>query len=86
MATICTSGADVAASASVDAAAPLFLETPIHCGVLMEWTRPGASVRSVYSYAPAETAVELPPLWRCACGFQLDGIVRSSNFPSGLSR
>ena len=52
----------------------------------MEWKSPASATMSVYSFAPAEAAAELPPLWRCGCGFQLDGIMRTSGIPSGLSR
>jgi len=52
----------------------------------MEWKAPAAATMSVYSFAPADAAAELPPLWRCSCGFQLDGIVHTSGILSELSR
>lgn len=52
----------------------------------MEWKAPASSAMSVYSYSPADAAPELPPLWRCGCGFQLDGIVHTSGVLSELSR
>ncbi|HEX9229259.1 MAG TPA: hypothetical protein VF885_21875 [Arthrobacter sp.] len=62
------------------------LPAPSHCGMPMEWKAPVSATMSVYSYAPADAAAELPPLWRCGCGFQLDGIVHTSGVLSGLSR
>lgn len=26
-----------------------------------------------YSFGPADPSLDLPALWRCPCGFQLDG-------------
>jgi hypothetical protein len=52
----------------------------------MEWKAPASATMSVYSFAPADAAAELPPLWRCLCGFQLDGIVHTSGILSELSR
>lgn len=60
--------------------------TPSHCGVPMEWKAPAAATISVYSFAPVDAAAELPPVWRCGCGFQLDGIVHTSGILSELSR
>jgi hypothetical protein len=48
---------------------------PSHCGVAMEWKIPDPLTRSVYSFGTG--AEKLPPVWRCSCGFQLDGIVRT---------
>ena len=62
------------------------LAPPVHCGTPMEWKTPVSATMSVYSFAPADPAAELPPLWRCACGSQLDGIVRSPSILSTLSR
>jgi hypothetical protein len=62
------------------------LAAPNHCGMAMEWKAPASAIRSVYSFAPADAAAELPPLWRCACGFQRDGIVQGSRIVSELSR
>jgi hypothetical protein len=62
------------------------LAAPVHCGMPMEWKTPASATMSVYSFAPADAAAELPPLWRCGCGFQLDGIVRPSGIMSSLSR
>ena len=52
----------------------------------MEWKAPAAATISVYSFAPGDAASELPPVWRCGCGFQLDGIVHTSGILSELSR
>ena len=86
MANICFSGVAVADFAPAAPSPALALAAPVHCGVPMEWTTPGAAFMTVYSLAPADAGAELPPLWRCACGFQLDGIVQPSNFSSGHSR
>ena len=59
---------------------------PVHCGMPMEWKSPESATLSVYSFAPADAPAELPPLWRCGCGFQLDGIIRTSSLQSELSR
>ncbi len=56
---------------------------PSHCGAPMEWTAPALNTMSAYSF-DAGTA-ELPPVWRCSCGFQLDGIVHTSNALAALS-
>jgi hypothetical protein len=29
-----------------------------------------------YSFGPADPSLDLPALWRCPCGFQLDGGVQ----------
>lgn len=46
----------------------------MHCGMPMELVTPalgGAAV--LYTFEPVgQGAVELPPVWRCRCGFQLD--------------
>lgn len=85
MANMCFSVAEPTGIVPPAAIAVPALAAPVHCGVPMEWKTPAITM-SVYSMAPATAAVELPPLWRCACGFQLDGIVRPSKFPSGLRR
>lgn len=56
---------------------------PSHCGAPMDWTAPALNTMSAYSF-DAGTA-ELPPVWRCSCGFQLDGIVHTSNALAALS-
>ncbi|MDN4643728.1 hypothetical protein [Arthrobacter sp. PsM3] len=64
------------------------LTAPSHCGMAMEWKAPASATKSVYSYsfAPADAAAELPPVWRCGCGFQLDGAVHTSGILFELSR
>jgi hypothetical protein len=52
----------------------------------MEWKAPAVATMSVYSFTPADAAAELPSLWRCGCGFQLDGIVHTQGILSELSR
>ena len=59
---------------------------PSHCGVPMEWKAPDTATMAVYSFAPADAAAVLPPLWRCVCGFQLDEIVRPANTLAVRSR
>jgi hypothetical protein len=57
---------------------------PSHCGVAMEWKTPDQVAMSVYSFDTG--AEELPPVWRCRCGFQLDGAVHPSAASAELSR
>lgn len=49
---------------------------PLHCSEPMELVTPafGASA-AVYSFDQAGGPVQLPPVWRCGCGFQLDAWV-----------
>ncbi len=47
---------------------------PLHCGAPMEWRSPEPDTMSSYSFGPADPSFALPALWRCACGFQLDGL------------
>ena len=47
---------------------------PRHCGTAMEWRSPEPAAMSSYSFGPADHSLTLPALWRCRCGFQLDGI------------
>ena len=48
--------------------------TAVHCGTPMELVTPALGwERASYTFAPtAPGDSELPPVWRCACGFQLD--------------
>lgn len=46
---------------------------PRHCGVPMEWKAPAAVAMAGISLTVPGASAELPPLWRCECGFQLDG-------------
>ncbi|WP_043485545.1 hypothetical protein [Arthrobacter sp. SPG23] len=48
---------------------------PKHCGVAMEWSKPAPRAMSAYSYDAGEALADLPELWRCRCGFQLDSWV-----------
>lgn len=48
---------------------------PEHCGVAMEWSTPAARTMAAYSYDAGEALVDLPDVWRCFCGFQLDSWV-----------
>ena len=86
MSDICFSGAAVAEMPPAVSPPAQALAAPSHCGMPMEWKAPASTTMSVYSFAPADAAAELPPLWRCGCGFQRDGIVHSSGILSELSR
>jgi hypothetical protein len=46
----------------------------VHCGTPMELVTPAVGWRRAsYTFAPTVAGdTELPPVWRCACGFQLD--------------
>ena len=57
---------------------------PLHCGVAMEWRTPDPVAISVYSFDVG--APELPPVWCCRCGFQLDGVVGTPGALTDLSR
>lgn len=57
---------------------------PTHCGVAMEWKTPAQMAAPVYSFDTG--AEELPPVWRCRCGFQLDGAVHPAAAVAELSR
>ena len=47
---------------------------PQHCGTPMAWRPQEPATMSSYSFEPADSSADLPALWRCRCGFQLDGI------------
>ncbi|MEC5191233.1 MULTISPECIES: hypothetical protein [unclassified Arthrobacter] len=86
MSDICFPGGLVAELAPAAAAPALSLAAPIHCGMPMEWKTPGAAAMSVYSFSPPDAAIELPPLWRCACGFQRDGVLPAPAIAAERSR
>ncbi|BCW80636.1 hypothetical protein NicSoilC5_26550 [Arthrobacter sp. NicSoilC5] len=46
----------------------------VHCGSPMQLVTPALGwERASYTFAPTSAgSTELPPVWRCACGFQLD--------------
>ncbi|WP_147294406.1 hypothetical protein [Arthrobacter sp. RT-1] len=48
--------------------------TEVHCGTPMELATPAiGQVGAGYSFPPDNAVlIELPPVWRCRCGFQLD--------------
>ena len=69
----------------VPGAAVQSVAAPSHCGAPMEWKAPAPVVMSAYSFDTG-AAEELPPLWRCRCGFQLDGIIHPSAALADLSR
>jgi hypothetical protein len=47
---------------------------PRHCGTPMEWRSPEPAAMASYSFGPTDRSLALPALWRCRCGFQLDGV------------
>jgi hypothetical protein len=51
----------------------------------MEWTAPVFEAVAAYSFDAGQNAADLPPVWRCSCGFQLDGIVQPSSALAALS-
>jgi hypothetical protein len=60
---------------------------PSHCGTPMEWTSPAPVLDAMpaYTFDVGSGSADLPPVWRCSCGFQLDGIVHTSNALAALS-
>ena len=54
--------------------------TAVHCGTPMQLVTPALGwERASYTFAPtAPGGSELPPVWRCACGFQLDAWIAGS--------
>lgn len=52
---------------------------PVHCGCAMELVTPAVGPAAIgYSFDPGDGGpVQLPPVWRCGCGFQLDAWIRS---------
>jgi hypothetical protein len=51
----------------------------VHCGTAMDLVTPAVGPAAVgYTFEPEEGGpVQLPPVWRCGCGFQLDAWIRS---------
>ena len=51
----------------------------VHCGTAMYLVTPAVGPAAVgYTFEPEEGGpVQLPPVWRCGCGFQLDAWIRS---------
>jgi len=49
-------------------------EPAVHCGARMELVTPALGWEGTsYTFASMGAhATELPPVWRCSCGFQLD--------------
>ena len=46
---------------------------PLHCSEPMDLVTPALGAgAAVYSFDHAGGPVQLPPVWRCGCGFQLD--------------
>jgi hypothetical protein len=66
-------------------------EPAVHCGAAMQLvTQAVRWEQASYTFAPADDeGTELPPVWRCACGFQLDawpaGEIRESRASTALS-
>ena len=52
---------------------------PLHCGTTTELVTPAVGPVAVgYTFEPDNGGpVQLPPVWRCGCGFQLDAWIRS---------
>lgn len=49
------------------------LDAAVHCGTPMDLVTPATGpVATGYTFGPPVEAVQLPPVWRCGCGFQLD--------------
>jgi hypothetical protein len=45
----------------------------VHCGPAMELVTPAVGPAIGYTFEPEDGGpVQLPPVWRCGCGFQLD--------------
>ncbi len=46
----------------------------VHCGAAMDLVTPAVGpAAAAYTFQPdGAGAVQLPPVWRCGCGFQLD--------------
>lgn len=48
-------------------------EWPVHCATEMEMVIPAVGASAVgYTFEASDGPVQLPPVWRCGCGFQLD--------------
>jgi hypothetical protein len=49
-------------------------KSAVHCGTAMQLVTPAVgSEGASYTFAPdGGNTIELPPVWRCGCGFQLD--------------
>ena len=58
---------------------------PSHCGAPMQWEAPALATMTDYSFEPDGGPASLPPVWRCSCGFQVDGILHPSNALASLS-
>jgi hypothetical protein len=41
----------------------------------MEWSNPATRAVAAYSYDSGHNVADLPDVWRCFCGFQLDSWV-----------
>ena len=52
----------------------------VHCGTAMELVTPAVGPAAVgYTFEPDDGGtVQLPPVWRCGCGFQLDAWFHSA--------
>ncbi|WP_307613241.1 hypothetical protein [Pseudarthrobacter sp. W1I19] len=56
----------------------------VHCGITMELVVPAVGPAAVgYTFAPDNGGpVQLPPVWRCGCGFQLDAGLGAAQVPA----
>ena len=57
---------------------------PVHCGTGMDLVTPALGPVAVgYSFEPDDGGpVQLPPVWRCSCGFQLDAGLGAPHAPA----
>jgi len=54
---------------------------PRHCGTPMAWRSQESTAMSSYSFGAVDPSSALPALWRCRCGFQLDGVEQRTSGP-----
>jgi hypothetical protein len=56
----------------------------VHCGTTMELVIPAVGPAAVgYTFGPDDGGpVQLPPVWRCGCGFQLDAGLGAGQAPA----
>ncbi|WP_285249633.1 hypothetical protein [Pseudarthrobacter sp. fls2-241-R2A-168] len=56
----------------------------VHCGTSMELVTPAVGPAAVgYTFGPDDGGpVQLPPVWRCGCGFQLDAGLGAAHIPA----
>jgi hypothetical protein len=59
----------------------------VHCGTTMDLVIPAMGPVAVgYTFEPEDGGtVQLPPVWRCGCGFQLDAGLGPAAYAPALS-